>query len=169
MKLEFTQACAQLAQWTEQSQGQPIDIGMDKSYAFSREKLFMASEIARLQATYSVEFHPAYTYFLQVVGAARLFIGEYTAAVEFVALDKLQHWSAVVFENYGEDPFPQLLLCAGLLNYNFYAGFDLTRAEGNFAFFYPDVDPEYWLEDADFVDFQAWVIHLVQSKGELYY
>lgn len=168
MKLEFTQACNQLARWIEQSQGQPIDIDSTESYAFLCEKRFTASDISTFEENYGVQLDEAYCYFLQRIGAARLFIGEYTAAVEFVAPDKLQHWSATVFENYGTDPFPQLLLCAGLLNYNFYAGFDLTRAERNFAFFYPDVDPEYWLEDADFVDFQTWVIHLVNSQGKLY-
>lgn len=168
MKKEFTQACQQLADWIAQSQGQSIDIGAADKCAFIREKLFTNTDIVTFEQQHAIRLEPSYRYFLQKVGACRLFIGRYAETLSFVPLDKLEHWSKVLFEHDTADPFPQLILCVGVINYAFFAGFDMNQQKQNFAFFYPDVAFEYWLDDAEFMAFEDWLIHVVQSKGQVY-
>lgn len=65
------------------------------------------------------------------------------------------------FENYGDDLYPELLIAVSLPALGYFGGFyQGMHSDRNFSIFYPDVPPEMWIEEADFIDFNDRIIFL---------
>ena len=155
-------AYLQLNDWIEKSQGNPITIGENINCAFLRKRTFTKADFINIDLHYPAQ----YIDFLINVGEVELFI-EHGLGIEFSGIDKIQAFSNLVFENYGDDLYPELLLAISLPALGYFGGFyQGIHSDHNFSIFYPDVPPEMWIEEADFMDFNDWIIFLVHTKNQ---
>lgn len=105
-------------------------------------------------------------FLLNIGGAVNLFVNDYGAGIDILLPSAVKDFSRTVFENYGEDPYPNLFLCVNIASVGWFGGFDLTRAsEKNFAIFFPEVEPELWLPEANFICFNDWLDKTIDSRG----
>lgn len=76
-------------------------------------------------------------------------------------------FSEEIFNNYGENPYPNLFIPINILATGWYGGFDLTQnGDNNFAVFFPETEPESWIDDAEFITFNDWLNKIISSNAE---
>lgn len=155
-------AYTQLNNWIEESQGKVIEIAEGIKYSFIRKRKFSHSDFKNLNICYPSQ----YLDFLINVGEVELFIDD-TLGIEVLGVDKIKEFSKEVFEDYGDDLYPDILLTVSLPSLGYFGGF-CNNIKGNkkFSIFYPDIPADLWVEEADFIDFNEWIIFLVNSKNQ---
>jgi hypothetical protein len=165
---QFLLACARLSNWCMKSHGHPIDLPSGDKLAFRQVKTYTDSEINTFSSLHHIVFPSAYRHFLKEVGSCECFMDQSKLGIIFFSLEKLSKESEDIFQNAGEDIFPNLLLAASLTRRGDYAGFDIkTTNINNFAVFSHEDDPDHWIEETlNWVQFEEWIIALVESEGE---
>lgn len=160
--MNILDAYDQINRWIAASSGSPIDVGLeDWESCFSRLRSFNEDDLLDFESNNGVKLPGQYRSFLKDVGSADLFGG-----VVVLSPAEIKRFSRSVFQNFGEDPFPSLFLAVSMPRFGYFGGFLLERAGvENFAVFYPEVPPELWIDEADFVQFDQWIIRLVESKA----
>ncbi len=166
--MNFESACTQLSNWVNQSNGNPIDIGAeDDLFSFQPLKKDFEKEIFDFEKKYNISLPEDYVFFLRNVGTARFFIGEYSAGMEVISPGDIEKFPDLVFENTGEYLFPELLLVVSIPKTGAFGGFWMPEKRNeNYSIFHSEAPPEYWIEEADFISFQSWIISIVKEKGE---
>lgn len=165
--MEFDEACDQLNDWIERSHGHLIDIGnADGFFGFRSLQKNFDWHIRDFQEKYRILLPEDYAFFLKKIGTARLFTGEYTAGMEILSPADIEHFSESIFENAGDNLFPDLLLVVSIPKTGAFGGFWChEKSDRNYGIFYPDVPPELWIEETDFTSFRRWIISTVNEKG----
>lgn len=149
----------QINAWIEQSQGMEIEIGTGQKFAFVRYRSISSQELAQ----FPVQYPQAYQDFLVNVGEVELFIDN-GLGIEFLAFEKIEVLSAEICQTWSNF-YPQLLICLSMPALGWFAGFDLQQTIlQNFSMFYSDVPIDLWLEEAEFQDFNTWLICLIESQ-----
>jgi hypothetical protein len=162
----FADACKLLVQHLRNHSQTPLVVG-ERKYLFEAGPTSSDSELDASESAHGVAWPASYRTFMKTVGASRLFIDEYGRGLDFVAIDKLQEFSRTVFDNFGADPFPTLVLVVSIPKVGSFGGIATgqSRATENFAVFSPDDDPDLWLQEATFVDFGSWVSRITETNG----
>ncbi|MDO4783275.1 MAG: SMI1/KNR4 family protein [Capnocytophaga felis] len=146
------------------SNGTPIQYGKEK-YGFKRRYYVSEQEIFTFENTYNIKIPKAYKEFLLTVGSCSLFIMEKTGnGYDFLAPNEVHDWSNIVFTGTDCNLFPEILLTVSIPALGHQAGFLTTKDSDNFGEFYPDIPPEYWIEDTDFYNFEEWLEGLLQER-----
>jgi hypothetical protein len=162
--MDIFDAYAQINQWIVESSGELIDIGVNDEYRFSRLALFEESDLRHFESSAGLVLPKQYREFLKNVGSVNLFVW-LGSGIRILAPSEIKDWSEKVFHNFGDDPYPDLLLALSMPAFGYYGGFLATMPGlDNYSVFYPDVPPELWIEEANFVEFDQWIIRLVDSK-----
>ena len=160
--IDINEAYIQLNSWIDKSNGKPIQISDGMEYSFIRKRKFTKSDFKDININYPSQ----YIDFLIIVGEVELFI-EDSLGIEIFGIDEVQNFSKQVFENFGDDLYPSLLLAVSLPTLGYFGGFykEIDKNK-NFSIFYPDIPAELWIEEADFIDFNEWIIFLVTTKNQ---
>ena len=135
---------------------------------FFLTKKYSDSELADYESKINIKLPGEYKYFLSNVGASKIYIDEYGLGIEFYPIEYLNDFSNKVFTGM-KNPFPKLLLVAGITGRGNMIGFDLRTDLQNerLATFSSEEDPEKWLyENESWTTFNEWLIKLVESQGE---
>lgn len=109
-----------------------------------------------------------YATFLSTVGAGRLFVDDHGLGIDFVPLEQQRASSRAVFHNFGDDPFPDLLLAVHLPGVGGFGGFVLDGSapdERNFSVFSAEDDPSAWVDEAALCSFGDWLTGMCESNG----
>jgi len=164
--MNILDAYDQINRWIAESSGAPIDIGVEERCSFSRSRLFNENDLRDFESSSGVALPHQYRTFLKSVGAAKLFaVGG--SGIEVLSPSEIKGFSKKVFYNFGDDLYPNLLLAVSMPRFGYFGGFLVGEAEiKDYSVFYPDEPPELWIEEADFVQFDRWIVNLVKSKGE---
>ena len=156
--------CAQLQHWLAAGSvildGEENRFRLRQTISAAALRDFASRERIRLPASYKT--------LLQRVGAMDCFASKYSAGITILAPDEVRAFSHEVFANSGApDPYPQLFLAISIPATGWFGGFDLSRPEDdNFSLYYAEVPPQYWAEEAQYMDFAAWLARLVASRGK---
>lgn len=163
--LTFEDACLRLSAWIALSQGVLIDTGHTERQAFRRTRHVHEIELHAFEQAHNLALPKSYRQFLIGVGAVEIFSGERTAGIDILPPADIAGFSASVFSNYGEDLFPQVLLAVSLPKFGYFGGFLMDSTEQNYSLFYPDIPPELWIEESEPLDFESWLVQLVNSRA----
>ena len=165
--MNFADACTLLLQHLRNHSQTPLVVG-DRKCLFEARQTSSDSELDASEKLHGVSWPASYRSFMKTVGASRLFIDEYGRGLDVVALDKLQDFSRDVFDNFGVDPFPTLVLVVSIPRIGSFGGITTERSGNtdNFAVFSPEDDPALWLEEASYVDFGSWVAQITDTNGD---
>ncbi|MBC3876126.1 SMI1/KNR4 family protein, partial [Undibacterium flavidum] len=163
----FSNTCLTIRDWCERSNGKPIKLPSGDNFSFIQKKRYSDDEIDSFEQKNLISLPQHYRKFLKIVGASSLFIDENKLGFEFVGLDELEQFSFDVFENFGLNFFPKLLLVVALTRIGDFGGFVLERPdEEKFNIFPHDEDPDEWRDIlVGWSSFDAWIIMLVESEG----
>jgi hypothetical protein len=164
--VEILEVFDQINRWIEESMGELIDIGLEDRCCFSRRRLFEESELRSFEERENLILPTQYRDFLKSVGSSRLFaIGG--SGIDILEPSEIREWSQAVFDNYGDDPYPDLMLAVSMPRWGYFGGFQLAESEEeNYSVFFPEVPPELWIEEADFLAFNEWIARVVESKAK---
>lgn len=163
--MTFDKACHRLNAWIALSRGRLIDTGHAEQQAFRKVRPVHAAELCEFEQARHIRLPESYGRFLLEVGAVEIFSEEKTAGIEILPPAEIPDFSASVFSNYGDNLFPQVLLAVSLPKFGYFGGFLMDRKTQNYSLFYPDVPPELWIEESEPVDFEDWLIQLVNSRA----
>ncbi|MEX0448124.1 SMI1/KNR4 family protein [Xenorhabdus sp. SGI246] len=156
-----------LNEWIVKSNGELIDLGDGELFSFILKKKFNHTELTNFESNNNLLLPDEYKDFLENVGSVDIFSSEITAGIEVLEPAEIKSFSKEVFEGYGEDLYPNLLLTTSIPKTGYFGGFwMLEESESCYSIFYPDVPPEYWIEEAEFSSFNEWIIKLVRSKSK---
>ncbi|MEQ9880354.1 SMI1/KNR4 family protein [Pectobacterium aroidearum] len=165
--MNIKEACDKLNEWISLSNGLPIDIGVSEKFSFARDKFFNEIELSDFEQKNKIKLPDDYKSFLISVGSVDVFIGELTAGVEILSPFDVEKFSKSVFDNYGDDLFPDLFLTTSIPKLGYFGGFLLGGDLGeDYGIFYPETPPELWIEECDFMSFNDWIIKLVEFKSK---
>ncbi|CEE95295.1 SMI1/KNR4 family protein [Xenorhabdus bovienii] len=155
-----------LNEWIDKSKGDLIDLGDGELFSFSLKEKLSHSEIINFEYENNISLPNEYKDFLESVGSVDIFSSDITAGIEILAPAEIKNFSKEVFEGYGDDLYPNLLLTTSIPKTGYFGGFWM---QGNnkdcYSIFYPDIPPEYWIEEAEFLSFNSWIVKLVESKS----
>lgn len=165
---KFRLACEQLQSWCVESRGEAINLSIGVKSAFRRIATYTEAEISEFSGLYGITLPSAYRYFLLEVGSCECFMDQYKLGIIFHPLESLSEVSTEIFQNAGENIFPNLLLVASLTGRGDFAGFNMkTSSVDNFAVFSHEDDPDRWIEETiSWTQFEEWIRMLVESEGE---
>ncbi|GKW26501.1 hypothetical protein PEC311524_40950 [Pectobacterium carotovorum subsp. carotovorum] len=165
--MNIKEACDKLNEWILLSNGLPIDIGASEKFSFSRKKILNKNELSNFEKVSKINLPDDYKFFLITVGSIDIFIGEVSSGIEIQSPFDVKGFSKSVFDNYGDDLFPDLFLTTSIPKFGCFGGFLLDgESEGNYGIFYPETPPELWIEECDFMSFNDWVVNLVDFKSK---
>ena len=141
-----------LENWIKESIKSPVVIGEDE-YNFNILEKFSSADLQKFEIESGISLPCQYKEFLLRFGSAELFLSNYSAGIEI--------------NNYGENPYPNLFIPINILATGWYGGFDLTQnGDNNFAVFFPETEPESWIDDAEFITFNDWLNKIISSNAE---
>lgn len=165
--MNISDAYDQLNAWINASDGNSIDIGGSERYSFSRLKSISEGELSEFELTSNLKLPSDYKSFIRNVGCANIFIGENTAGIEILSPDDIEEFSKSVFYNFGDDIYPELLLTTSIPKLGYFGGFWMAEeSKCNYGVFYPEIPPELWIEECKFINFDDWIIKLVEYKSK---
>ncbi len=151
--------------WLDESRGLFIEIGGTQPFSFARSSPVSMSELLAFEAEKKQSLPRDYKTFLLEVGAVNLFSTQCGSGIDILAPWDIESFSKQVFRNYGEDPYPTLLLTTSIPQFGYFGGFWTERDESeNYAIFYPEIPPELWVEEAEFKGFDEWIARLAELK-----
>ncbi len=157
-----------LNDWIGESQGAFIDIGGAQPFSFARLRTISPAELFAFEVDKNLPLPEDYKTFLCEVGAVNLFSTQYGSGIDILAPWDIESFSELVFQNYGEDPYPKLLLTTSIPQFGYFGGFWMERnAPEHYAIFYPEVPPELWIEETEFGRFDEWIARLVMTKCKM--
>lgn len=160
------EAYDQINAWIRASQGQFIELDNGESYRFMRKRTFTGQALEAFEQESGIELPAEYKRFLIGVGGVELFVGPLTAGIEVLGPDEIQAFSRQVFEGYGKDLYPELLLGISIPKFGHFGGFRPgSERDERYGVFYPEVPQEQWIEECEFCAFDDWVANLVESRG----
>ncbi|ADM99130.1 SMI1/KNR4 family protein [Dickeya dadantii] len=163
--MNIENAYDQLNAWINTSNGSYIDIGGER-YSFSRLKTITKDELSNFESDNNLKLPNDYKSFLINVGCVNIFVGEKTAGIEIIPPTDIRNFSKSVFYNFGDDLYPRLLLTTSIPKLGYFGGFWMeSESKENYGIFYPDIPPELWIEECDFIKFDDWLIKLVKYKS----
>lgn len=165
--MDIQAAYNKLNTWISQSNGLPIDIGLGEKFSFSRNAFLHESELSRFEKENEILLPSDYKDFLISVGSVDIFIGEVSSGIEILSPYDVGEFSKSVFDNYGDDLFPELFLTTSISKLGYFGGFLLSSdINMNYGLFYPETPPEWWIEECDFISFNEWIIKLVEFRSK---
>lgn len=130
-------------------------------------KSVTAKELEKFERENSFLLPDDYKFLLTQFGSLELFCDDYSAGIEILMPWDVKNFSHSVFEGYGTDLYPDIFLAVNLPSVGWFGGFDLNASsEKNFAIFFPEVDPEFWIKEANFISFKQWLNKAISSKGK---
>ncbi|WP_248466162.1 SMI1/KNR4 family protein [Pectobacterium versatile] len=163
--MNIKEAYDKLNEWISLSNGVPIDVGISEKSSFSRSKFLNEIELSDFERVNKIKLPDDYKNFLISVGSVDIFVGEVSSGIEILSPFDVKVFSKSVFDNYGDDLFPDLFLTTSIPKFGYFGGFLLEDDSGsNYGIFYPETPPELWIEECDFISFNDWVIRLVEFK-----
>ncbi|EPD6619740.1 SMI1/KNR4 family protein [Salmonella enterica subsp. enterica] len=165
--MNILEAYWQLNFWIDKSNGDYIDVGTGERYAFSRLTIFTEDELSAFELNNNLRLPDNYKNFLIHVGCVNIFSGENTAGIEILSPTDIKEFSKSVFFNFGDDLYPTLLLTTSIPKLGYFGGFWMEKeSKDNYGIFYPEIPSELWIEECDFIDFDNWVIKIVEYKSK---
>lgn len=165
--MNISDAYDQLNAWISTSNGSHIDIGGDERYSFSRLKNITEDELSKFESRSNLKLPDDYKSFLINVGCVNIFVGENTAGIEILSPSDIEEFSKSVFYNFGDDLYPVLLLTTSIPKLGYFGGFWMEgESKDNYGIFYPETPPELWIEECEFINFDDWIIKLVEYKSK---
>ncbi|ACX86906.1 hypothetical protein Pecwa_1092 [Pectobacterium parmentieri WPP163] len=165
--MNINDACLILNEWVFLSNGVMIDIGADEKYSFTRNAYLSESELSFFENESKIKLPGEYKEFLIAVGSVDIFVGEVSSGIEILSPFDVKKFSKSVFENYGDDLFPNLFLTTSIPKLGYFGGFLLDGDLGNnYGVFYPETPPELWIEECDFISFNDWIVRLIEFKSK---
>ncbi|QQA75036.1 SMI1/KNR4 family protein [Pectobacterium parmentieri] len=165
--MNINDACLILNEWVFLSNGVLIDIGADEKYSFTRNAYLSESELSFFENESKIKLPGEYKEFLIAVGSVDIFVGEVSSGIEILSPFDVKKFSKSVFENYGDDLFPNLFLTTSIPKLGYFGGFLLDDELGNnYGVFYPEIPPELWIEECDFISFNDWIVRLIEFKSK---
>lgn len=163
--MNIAEAYKQLNIWINKSQGTLIDIGSPHKYSFSRTESFSEEALVSFETTNNILLPVDYRNFLKEVGAVDILSTEKTAGIEILSPYAIRGFSKEVFDNAGDDLYPDLLLTTSMPKNGDLGGFWMKGDTAqNYGIFYPEMPPEFWIEDTEFTTFNDWFIELIEEK-----
>ena len=155
-----------LENWIKESIKSPVVIGEDE-YNFNILEKFSSADLQKFEIESGISLPCQYKEFLLRFGSAELFLSNYSAGIEIMSPYNVKAFSEEIFNNYGENPYPNLFIPVNILATGWYGGFDLTQnGDNNFAVFFPETEPESWIDDAEFITFNDWLNKIISSNAE---
>ena len=131
-----------LENWIKESIKSPVVIGEDE-YNFNILEKFSSADLQKFEIESGISLPCQYKEFLLRFGSAELFLSNYSAGIEIMSPYNVKAFSEEIFNNYGENPYPNLFIPINILATGWYGGFDLTQnGHNNFAVFFPETEPE---------------------------
>ena len=155
--MKFETALQTIKQLLKQSNGKPIKYGKSE-FIFKSKSPITAQQIEHFEKSYQLSLPSSYKTFALELGACSIFENEYGIGYEFLSPSEFLAYSQAVFGNTGTNLFPNIVL---VVRNRAIAGFLTTQSQANFAEFYADTPPEYWIEESEFCDFENWINHLL--------
>lgn len=166
--MNFHDACIVLQNLRRTHTVQPFT-ARRQGFLFEAGITYTPAEIADFEASVGKRLPAEYAEFLSMVGAGRLFIDDRGRGIDFLPLGELGKFSKSVFDNFGTDPFPDLMLAVSLPRVGGFGGFALDEGGNNencFSVFSSEDDPSEWVAaGATFNSFSSWLIVVTQSHG----
>ncbi|MBN6065376.1 SMI1/KNR4 family protein [Aggregatibacter actinomycetemcomitans] len=155
-----------LENWINNSIKSPVVIGNDE-YSFNTLEKFSNEDLQKFEIENGLSLPSQYKDFLLKFGSVELFLSDYSAGIEIMSPYNVKTFSEEIFNNYGENPYPNLFIPVNIPATGWFGGFDLTQSgDNNFAIFFPEIDPDSWLAEADFITFNDWLSKVITSNGE---
>lgn len=156
--------------WIQESNGKSIDIKAENDFKFLLKKTFSEADILLFEQTKKTKLPTEYRNFLLKVGAVEIFAFEDYAGIEILSPFDIESFSKDVFDNAGENLYPELLLTSSIPRFGCFGGF-LTEKNNNenFSIFYSDVPTDFWIIEAEFKSFDKWIIDMVKNKSFIEY
>ncbi len=147
----------------ERSNGEPILFPSGETYCFKRKRSYNNQELLAWEAEQKINLPEEYRSFLLNVGACEIFYGglEFSRGIDFYALDEIYE----LYKNCFDEPeaflFTKVLPVAGDENLQDIGVFAIEKEPpNNFASFWHEIQPDYWLEDAEEEDWQTFTFLL---------
>ncbi|GKX60219.1 SMI1/KNR4 family protein [Leminorella grimontii] len=163
--MNINEAYEQLDNWIEKSQGTLIDISLPHKYSFSRVESFSEEALLSFESKNDIKLPIEYREFLKRVGSVDILSTEKTAGIEILSPYVIRGFSKEVFDNAGDDLYPDLLLMTSMPKTGDVGGFWMKgNCIQNYGIFYPEIPPEFWIEDTEFTTFNDWFIELIEEK-----
>ncbi|MGJ8660054.1 MAG: SMI1/KNR4 family protein [Cellulophaga fucicola] len=166
--MDFKEQCTQLASWVSLSNGNPLTQLGEEANSFIRYRHITKQEIVDFEETNNVKLPQDYSFFLETIGEADLFI---PWGFKVISPQKYLENANSTFKNYGEDPFPKILIVINTVSGEM-GGFILDESKReytSFALFRAEVPLEHWLEDNDsYESFSAWLLEEVNDLLDAY-
>lgn len=135
-------------------------------YEFNIVERISDDDLSLFEIRAGIELPSSYKNFLLNFGSVEIFATKNSSGITILSPDRVKLFSKSVFENYGDDLYPNLFLAVNLPSVGWFGGFDLTKnSKDNFALFFPEVPPKLWIEEADFVDFEEWLRLVISSNS----
>ena len=155
-----------LENWIKDSIKNPVVIG-DDEYSFNTLEKFSDTDLKEFEMESGISLPTQYKDFLLRFGSVELSLSDYSAGIEIMSPYNVKAFSEEIFNNYGENPYPNLFIPVNIPTTGWFGGFDLTQKDdNNFAVFFPETDPDEWLTEADFMTFNDWLNKIIVSNGE---
>lgn len=156
----------QLNNWIKQSNGSFIHID-DRKFSFSKISPFSSDELSEFETNNHIQLPNDYKRFLIEVGAVDIFVGELSVGIEILSPSNIKSFSKSVFDNYGDDLYPEILLTTSIPKFGYLGGFWMNaKSKENDGIFFPEIPPELWIEECDFLSFNDWLIQFIQSRSK---
>ncbi|MDR0782295.1 MAG: SMI1/KNR4 family protein [Propionibacteriaceae bacterium] len=163
--MDIFEAYAQINQWIAESSGKLIDIGLDEKYGFTRFRLFSESDLQAFEESTNLLLPEQYREFLKNVGSSNLFGWRGASGIDILSPFDIEELSKD-FLGGGYELYPDLLVVVLYHWLEYFGGFLRTISGlADYSMFFLDVPPEGWLEEAVFVEFNEWIIMLVEHKA----
>ncbi|ECI4153374.1 SMI1/KNR4 family protein [Salmonella enterica] len=163
--MNINEAYEQLNVWIDLSQGILIDVGLPHKYSFSRTESFSEDRLISFESQNNISLPTEYREFLKEVGAVDILSTEKTAGIEILSPYTIRGFSKEVFDNAGDDLYPDLLLTTSMPKTGDVGGFWMKGDPiQNYGIFYPEMPPEFWVKDTEFTTFNDWFIELIEEK-----
>ncbi|MFW0767454.1 SMI1/KNR4 family protein [Trabulsiella odontotermitis] len=166
--MNISDAYNQLNDWINISNGGYIyDDDSDELYSFSHIRTYTDNELLEFELNNNFKLPVEYKSFLTHVGCVNIFSGEKTSGIEILSPFDISDFSRSVFYNFGDDLYPKLLLTTSIPKFGYLGGFWMgEKSPVNYGIFYPEIPSEYWVEECNFVNFNGWVINLIEFKAK---
>jgi hypothetical protein len=165
--MNFDDACNLLQGFVIKHTSLPLVVD-GQGFLFEAGPRYTPTAISIFEHSVGKKLPEDYVKFLTTVGPGRFFIDDRGRGIDFVPLEKIQEFSKSVFDNFGDDLFPELLLVLSLPRVGGFGGFALdlpNRSRDCFSVFSAEDDPAEWVADATLCSFTQWLIRVCDSNG----
>jgi hypothetical protein len=154
----------------ERSNGKPISLPSGETYCFKRKRSYNNQELLAWETKQKIDLPEEYHSFLLDVGACEIFFGgsTHSRGINFYALDEIHEIYKECFDEPELFLFSKLLPVAGDENLQDVATFATEReSPNNFASFWHEIQPDYWLDEADengWQTFSSWLQTIIENE-----